>query len=243
MGLYGMLFGVNPLAGVLLKALDIGIGEKITGNYKAGRFRDIYLSGDGTKIILYTRNGARNRECWEEEGCPGWGSSDYKDPSKHDPECLVYVNWKLTQHPLYVKDYDDGFDPTYAYFEFRVPDVLEPVLDRIMRDQGGPPKNVTEKFNEVVAEMKSMTREQLESDPRFRPLANLMKTILEDREPGVAVATVDPDGIEVKKYVKDNSPQGGDKGVEEKEEKKVEKEEEEEKPEEEEEVEEKKPKE
>jgi hypothetical protein len=54
-GLYHLVFGVNPLAGPLLRALEI--------DYKTvPRFRDCFLSVDGDTIIIYTRTGGNNRE-------------------------------------------------------------------------------------------------------------------------------------------------------------------------------------
>ena len=62
------------------------------------RYRDVYLNKEGTKIIVLTRVGGDNRK-------------DYKD---------VFKNMK--KHPNYIKNYDDKFDKTYAYFEFDVPE-------------------------------------------------------------------------------------------------------------------------
>lgn len=62
------------------------------------RYRDVYLNKKGTKIIVLTRIGGDNRK-------------DYKD---------VFKNIK--KHPYYIKNYDDKFDKTYAYFEFNVPE-------------------------------------------------------------------------------------------------------------------------
>lgn len=157
MGMYNMLFGMNPATPYLLAALNMSFqGEKwgIEGEYAPGRFRDIFLTrnNEGEDIvILYTRNGAGNRECWDLEGCPDYGEGD---PSIHSERCLVFINWKLTQHPLYIRDYDDDFDGTYAYFEFRIPSILEEALDRLIEDQGGEPRSVAEAFKEFVSELK-----------------------------------------------------------------------------------------
>lgn len=62
-----------------------------------GRFRDCYLSEDRTKIIVFTRCGGGNRE-------------DYD-----------YVFEEIKEHPLYIRDYDDSFDCTYASIEFNMP--------------------------------------------------------------------------------------------------------------------------
>jgi hypothetical protein len=160
--MYNMLFGVNRVFPILLKALNLsyhGDKLKIEGEYDPGRFRDIYLSGEGDKITLFTRNGGGNRE-------------DYTE-----------VIQKLQSHPLYIKNYDDDFDPTYAYFEFSVPDSLQEILDKLMEAQGGPPIGVSEKFSNLMAEMQSMMREQFEADPRFKPLVNIVKQITEDVKP------------------------------------------------------------
>jgi hypothetical protein len=48
-------------------------------------------------VVLYTRNGGGNRDAYE------------------------YVFELLSKHPLYITDYDDDFDSTYAYIEFQAP--------------------------------------------------------------------------------------------------------------------------
>ncbi len=173
MGLYNMLHGVNPVSLILLRALDLR-HHKLNpdGVWPTGRFRDIHLSGEGDKLILFTRNGGGNRDCWEEEEC-----KDASSPVFHGPGCLVYVNWKLTTHPLYVRGYDDDFDYTYASFEFRVPAGLDHLLDRILEAQGGAPRSFQERFLEVMDEIKSMSREELEQDPRFKPMVDVVKKI------------------------------------------------------------------
>lgn len=62
------------------------------------RYRDAYLNKEGTKITIITRLGGENRK-------------EYKQ---------VFKNMK--KHPNYIKNYDDKFDNTYAYFEFSVPE-------------------------------------------------------------------------------------------------------------------------
>lgn len=119
MSLYNALFGTNPIASLLLKILDI---DQAKGKYKSGRFRDIYLNADGTKIILLTRNGGGNRE-------------DYF------PE-------NIKEHPNYLTDYDDSFDSTYAYIEFSVPKQFEEEIKKLAT--GKEPEKLSEKFQRVV---------------------------------------------------------------------------------------------
>lgn len=91
--------------------------------YPTGRFRDIYLNRDGTKIILYTRNGGGNREYYE------------------------YVFELLRKHPNYLTDYDDDFDNTYAYIEFSVPEAYQDLCRSL--STGENPQTVAEKFNNL----------------------------------------------------------------------------------------------
>ena len=127
MGLYNMLFGVNPAFPILLSSLNLSYhGEKlqIDGDYSPGRFRNIFLETDGSKVVLYTRNGGGNRDCWD----AGEECETATKPEEHNHGCVAYINWKLTQHPLYIRDYDDDFDCTYASFEFNLPEILDKVL-------------------------------------------------------------------------------------------------------------------
>ena len=148
MSMYNLLHGVNPLAPVLLKIL--GITEE-----DCGRFRDIHLNEDGTKIILYTRNGGGNRE-------------DHQ-----------HIFDKLRKHPGYLKDYDDNFDNTYAYIEFTVP-VQYLAYAKILAKKLGKPETVHEKFQRVMQEIEDMPQEKLENDPRFKPITDILKKIGED---------------------------------------------------------------
>lgn len=189
--MYNMMHGVNPVSKILLIALDLK-HHKLNpgGKWPVGRFRDIHLSGDGSKIDLFTRNGGGNRECWDFDDCSDnvdhnstieidGETYNYKDTPEafHSPDCLVFTNWRLTQHPNYVKDYDDEFDYTYAHFLFKAPPELDEALDKILTAQGGAPKSFEEKFTAVMDEMKKMTREELSNDPRFEPLTKIVKKI------------------------------------------------------------------
>jgi len=103
MSLYNMLFGVNPLAGILLAMLAI--------DYKTvPRFRDCFLyeHDDGKRTIaIHTRTGGGNREDYWEE------------------------NEAMAQHPLYMYDEDDDFDCTYATFYYRLPEAYLEDLGQI----------------------------------------------------------------------------------------------------------------
>jgi hypothetical protein len=158
-----MLFGQNPATPILIAALELDsnqpldwenrfnqasdkwgefdphceagkslMDEAIESNYyPTGRFRDIYFEnqdGSAPKIILYTRNGGGNRD---------------------------YYNWVfelLEKHPLYIQDYDDDFDCTYAYIEFKAPESIVKFFDGV---KTGKIKNVSERFQAEIEAMEN----------------------------------------------------------------------------------------
>ena len=78
------------------------------------RYRDVFLNKEGTIITVLTRLGGGNR-------------SDYEEVFK-----------KMRANDYYIKDYDDDYDSTYCYFEFKVPEhylevckKLAPTEDRL----------------------------------------------------------------------------------------------------------------
>lgn len=62
------------------------------------RYRDVYLNKHGTIVTVITRIGGNNR-------------NDYRQSFTD-----------IRKNPNYIRDYDDEFDNTYCYFEFRVPE-------------------------------------------------------------------------------------------------------------------------
>jgi hypothetical protein len=93
-----------------------------------GRFRDAYYEKDNGKIIVYTRCGGGNREAYED----------------------VFEEMEL--HPNYITNYDDDYDSTYAYFEFKPTDeVVEFFKD--MESQNF--ERVSEKFKREISEMEA----------------------------------------------------------------------------------------
>lgn len=150
MSLYNMLHGTHGLDRLLGFVLDLDIAG---GKYDTGRYRDIWLE-DG-KICLFTRNGGGNREEYQ-------GVLD-----------------DLAEHPNYIADYDDDFDPTYATIEFSYPEYyknlllfLEPekkepslkektdmAIDSIGKEVSkiSKAKMVTEKLQELLNELRNET--------------------------------------------------------------------------------------
>jgi len=174
---------VNSLNKVLRIILNIDTKE----GYNSGRFRDIWLDDSGKKIVLYTRNGGGNRDCYcrtYQKGGENEEPLDHNyDPKeafmkvKHDDDCLWPVNEKLKTHPNYIKDYDDDFDCTDAYFEFTIPDKYKSLIKELLNTQGKY-TNPAEKWSALETEMKSLTKEQMETDPRFTPFIELFQKII-----------------------------------------------------------------
>lgn len=89
------------------------------------RFRDCFISDDKEHIVIYTRVGGGNRDC-------GYGEEElYKDPN-------------------FVKTYDDEYDSTYGYYEFRVPDEWKADFDIMMEGK------FTEVSNAYVEQVKKV---------------------------------------------------------------------------------------
>jgi len=150
MSLYNLLHGTNKSAALLLKVLEL---DQSGGKWNTGRFRDIYLNKDGTKIILLTRNGGGNR----------------KD----------YFPNNIVKHPNYITDYDDDFDCTYAYIEFSVPEKFKELVAKL--SSGKDPLPLKEKTDNIIAEMKKMTPEQMKQDERFKTIKEIFEKIADPK--------------------------------------------------------------
>lgn len=114
-----MLFGRNPIAPVLLAAIDLD-------QQSVGRFRDCHLNDDGSEVHVFTRNGGGNRE-------------DYM------PD--------FTGHPLYLRDWDDDFDCTYATIAFKTPPELADAFRQLAdKTDTRPPM---ERFKKLISDMET----------------------------------------------------------------------------------------
>lgn len=138
MSMYNMLFGTNSAAPFLLSILDL---DQPNGNWNVGRFRDAYLNEDGSEVIVYTRNGGGNRDCWNWEG----GENELLDDCRC-PGCCI--NFHLPKHPNYLTDQDDDFDCTYAYIHFSVPHKYKEICQGIAT--GEAPITIHEKFTTLI---------------------------------------------------------------------------------------------
>ena len=143
MSLYNYVIGENPDTNNLLYML------KVDRNF-FGRFRNVYLSGDGQTIIVYTRLGGPNREYWKE-----------------------YID-NIRKHKDYIEDWDDDFDETYAYFRFKVPYGYKTKCKSICT--GEDPKTVQEQFDE---EIRNMDDPNSEAAKKAEELAKMLEKAAE----------------------------------------------------------------
>lgn len=119
------------------------------------RYRDAYLNSDGTKIIIYTRLGGNNREYYTERILD------------------------LRMHDLYLEDYDDEYDNTYAYFVFKVPEHLAALCKKMAT--GKEPLTVGQKFEE---EMKLLEAGDKGALTRANKVAKKIEKGIEDNPDG-----------------------------------------------------------
>lgn len=113
MSLYNLVFGEQPLAPFLLKALG-------TDRLRIPRYRDCFIvEQDGAQMIcVHTRTGGGNREQYEKDRAAFGDDYQEGDPMNDDLRLL----------PGYLRDEDDDFDCTYANFFFSIP---APLTERL----------------------------------------------------------------------------------------------------------------
>ncbi|MGB8520824.1 MAG: hypothetical protein WCD38_11745 [Candidatus Tumulicola sp.] len=102
--MYNAVFGQNMNAAEILKSLGLTESDFY-------RYRDTFVNDDG-KIAVYTRGGGDNHNCWNDERCSG---------DTHGANCVVPMQEKIRNHPLYHHEADDDFDRTYCTVYFRAP--------------------------------------------------------------------------------------------------------------------------
>lgn len=121
------------------------------------RFRDIELINNGTRIRVFTRLGGGNREGYQET----WD--------------------KIQSHELYVGDYDDDFDSTYAYIEFRIPDKYKETAKKMFN---GEPVSFEDKFKK---ELEEMDIPGTEASKRAEKIANKIMGAIDNGETHIGI--------------------------------------------------------
>ena len=114
------------------------------------RFRDVELTQAGEVIRVLTRLGGGNRE-------------DYKE------------TWqKIRNHKLYIKDYDDDFDKTYAYIDFNVPEKYLEITRKMFK---GEPESFENKFKK---ELEDMDKPGTKANENAEKIANIITNAIKD---------------------------------------------------------------
>lgn len=133
MSLYRQLFGENENADKILDLIDIN-----RDNF--GRYRDCWLSPDGTIATVLSRIGDGNRENYE----------------------YIYANLKL--HIRYKGYKEDEKDPTYVYFYFEIPDRNLEEAKKIAPKEEHPTvwKMFEDEIKEATANPESPTSKRME---------------------------------------------------------------------------------
>lgn len=106
------------------------------------RFRDAYL--EGSNVVIYTRTGGGNDECY----CETEGDS-------HEEGCYYKANRDLESKMNFISFEYDDFDSTYAYFRFQILPEYVDYLEEIQKLTGdNPPESVSKKFQDFIEKMK-----------------------------------------------------------------------------------------
>lgn len=155
MSLYNLVCGNNPLFGLYARILETaGPMPEIP------RFRDMYTREDNGKIqiVLYTRTGGGNRESYEDQ------------------------NNALTEHPLFVKDFDDDYDSTFAHWVYSVPEAYAERMQKLHRTFSRTPKGLTpgQKFQKQLAALEGKEHESCESpiDAEMDELGTILESLV-----------------------------------------------------------------
>jgi len=93
--------------------------------YESGRYRDIYLNKDGTRIKLYGRDGGQNRYHFsyhDSYNNPEGNDSETDDSEGEDCKCDgCIITYQVPKHPNYIEYRGDKHDCVYSWVIYSVP--------------------------------------------------------------------------------------------------------------------------
>ena len=136
--MYEMTCNINPDARMVLDL--IGMDPEFL--LEECRLRDIYLSKDRTRVVIFTRIGGGNRE-------------------NYTPAIT-----KLRNYKGYVTDYDDDFDNTYASFEYNIPPEKLPNVVAFLASSDTT--TGSEKLKQSLEKLEKEPEEFLKEHPAFK---------------------------------------------------------------------------
>jgi len=170
-GLYNTVFGVNPLAGVLLPL--VGVTQEM-----CGRFRDCYLyePEDQMCIQLVTRNGGPNR-------------------AEFAGNHLV-----LEKVRGYMHDEDAPNDPTYRLYYYEIPERAMEALEGIIEVQPDVVirKTFAQRWDDILKSMSSgkPSPEAIQAMERVKSTIDKIRKAFEGGANVVAALDKDRGGVE-----------------------------------------------
>jgi len=110
------------------------------------RFRDVSINYEENEIRILTRTGGNNRK--------------------------NYPNTILIKNPYYLRNKDDSFDSTYAYYYFRIPDEIREDIKGLIE----PAKyGISAKLIQHI--LKTLNRKPTKEDIRYRRVKTAEKTV------------------------------------------------------------------
>lgn len=160
MTMYNIIHGRNPLATIILAALDLT-------EHDVGRFRDAFVAEN--EIAVYTRNGGGYRNCWCENDGEHSDSADCGCPG-----CII--THRLPKHPNYLRDQDDEFDSTYATIYFSIPEKHREMLSLFNDGKFDPDK----RWLDSLQQLKEGKREDVVK--ALAPLCNIITSKIKGEE-------------------------------------------------------------
>ena len=167
--MYNIVFGENPLGEVLLAVLGLN-------TQSVGRYRDAFVSNG--EIVVYTRNGGGNRECYLDEDNPTQESDCGRDGCY---SCAI--THRLPKHPNYLRDQDDTFDSTYATVYFSIPEKVVELIKNKGIDIGDWKPD--ERWKEALAKLDAMgPQEALDAYPELTQVVKHIGDVLQGQSKG-----------------------------------------------------------
>lgn len=116
------------------------------------RYRDAYLNPEGTIVTVVTRTGGNNRKDYRQS---------FTDARKNEN---------------YIRDFDDDFDSTYCYFEFKVPEKYLEVAKKMA------PEN--ERLSVGAMFKQEVEEAQIPGSPAFKRQQEIAEAIFNAMESG-----------------------------------------------------------
>jgi hypothetical protein len=151
---------------------------------RVGRYRDACLNADGSRIFVYTRNGAA-------EGRVHDKASGIRVPCADCPCLSCCINYHVRTHACYLGERDEKDDRTYTTLTYRVPDDF--VSECRQRATGKEPATISAKMDQAISSLQGRSRDQARADPRFAAMKDTFAKIDASSRPGGFQALFDAD--------------------------------------------------